>query len=191
MKIEAYIADCEDCGFLEDLRRVGVEPDVHHKYYYSTGAEHPGIWLVVTFAASSIAGGFIHDAFKLAVSRFLAFAKRQLSSSRNVLADESPHHACLVVRDQNMEIEIALGDSEVEFQWIESVTRKCAAISALFDLEASNCKVILPVEPHRNHWEYSRCLKESGYRYWMLYWKYVEQVVFDDQEKCFHRNASA
>jgi hypothetical protein len=191
MHLEAYIADCSDGGLISDLQEAGVDPAIQRKYLYATGADDPGIWLVCTFVASSILGGFVHDAFKIALRKTIDFARRRAISIEGDIDDDGPGHTCMVLKSEGLEIEIALGDSDIDSDWIESVVKRCEAIVTIFENEGAKCIVNLPVKEYPNHWSYSRHISKSAYRYWMLYWKDGETIVYDDKDKIFHRNASA
>lgn len=57
-----YLADCDDLGLFKDLDKEGLEYKIERKYYFPTGADHPGLWMVLTFVGMSIMSGYTHDA---------------------------------------------------------------------------------------------------------------------------------
>lgn len=185
MELDVYIADCDDLGVIAELETLGLPIRKHDKYLYPTGADDPGVWVVLSFVGMSILSGVVHDAFKALFQKVSKFASKRYYE---ILGDENeagPMHTCIVLKSDNMEIEIALGQEELELDFLSEVIRKCYAISTLFERENEKCAVTMPMEMYSNHWDYSRRVPDYAYRFWRLSWDQSSWIVYDDYNKTF------
>jgi len=88
-----YLADCDDLGLFKELDEEGLEYKVERRYYYPTGADHPGLWMVLTFVGMSILSGYTHDAFK----KFLTIIGKHAKKQNKNWNDDGPFHHGLVL----------------------------------------------------------------------------------------------
>ena len=190
MNIKVFVADCDDKGFTKTLSDNEICHERVDRYYYPTGADHPGIWILATFIGTSIAGGFVHDGFKTLLKLIYnaAMERWQHRDSDGYDGDDGPCFHCLVMEFDDLKVEWVIDRYEPEVSRIQSVLRKIAACRTLLEREDVNCSVQLPLAAGFNHWCYERSIPESGERFWLLSFDDGESVVFDSFKIVIEQN---
>jgi hypothetical protein len=184
MKPIIYLADCSDLGLLKELDEADIEYELKHKYYYPTGADHPGVWIVIAlYVVNSISSGYIYDKFKQLLSITSQYAKKQ-----NIDWNENgPYHHGIVLESENLKIEYAITE-ELSSERIAEVIEKVKSVITKLGKTKEFCHAQIPVEEYDNHFSYERSRGKNGDRFWLFNFD-SESVVYIEPEDIFIRNA--